>query len=205
MEVQLTKKSKFVCLAMTFAMVLGLFLTAGTSVYASSYEQKTNNPSGLLNLRAKFDPYIQVRNNQYVLNIPTNFNSSKSEIDQVNQALQNANNIVEINHETINPSTKIVKDSSLLQRASGYTSSSFWWGVRYYFRSNYAVYQMDHDLDNYSIMVGLTGLWAPPVAALGAAYFQKVKSDLDYYNNTHINDKINMDVTSAGAYFIYSV
>ncbi|WP_438724003.1 hypothetical protein [Enterococcus sp. DIV1420a] len=61
---------------------------------------------------------------------------------------------------------------------------------------------MDHDLDNYSIMSGSTALWAPPVGVLGAAYFQKVKSDLDYYSNTHLNDYINMDVNWTGIYSV---
>ncbi len=95
----------------------------------------------------------------------------------------------------------------------GYTSNDFWWETRYYFRSNAAVYQMEHELDNYSIVSGIVGAIdglasagiGSAVGAIGAAYFQKMRSDLDYYNNTHIKDYINMDVYFTGIYRIYSV
>lgn len=35
MELQVTKKAKFFCLAMALLMTLGIFISAGTSVYAS--------------------------------------------------------------------------------------------------------------------------------------------------------------------------
>lgn len=64
---------------------------------------------------------------------------------------------------------------------------------------------MEHNLDNYSIISGISALWAPAIGALWVAYFQKVKSDLDSYNNTYLNDYINMDVNWVGVYSIYLV
>ncbi|MBD4919651.1 hypothetical protein GUF71_16320, partial [Xanthomonas citri pv. citri] len=66
-----------------------------------------------------------------------------------------------------------------------------------------AVYEMDHELDNFTLYSGLSGIFGGPIAALGAAYYHKVKSDLDYMNNIHPNDYLNMEVNWAGVYFIY--
>ena len=100
-----------------------------------------------------------------------------------------------------------------LSLSNGAHIVTFWWGARYYFRSNAAVYQMDHDLDNYTLGFGGVGVLATifsggiAAAVAGAAglYFQKMKSDLDYYNNTHLNNYINMDVDRTGYYSIYAV
>lgn len=205
MKTSLHKYSKFVCLAMTLIITVGIFLSAGTNVYASSTNINPKNTANV-NLKSKFDPYIHVQNNRYVLELPNFISVNSNEVEQVKESIKYANNQIAINHGIINSDTKIATYQTFSLRSGGsYTYSNFWWGTRYYFRSNNAVYQMDHDLDNYSIMSGVTALWAPAIGALGAAYFQKVKSDLDYYNNTHINDYINMDVNWAGVYSIYSV
>lgn len=157
-------------------------------------------------LISKLDPYIFVQNNQFVLKLPENFAINSTQLAQIKQQIQTINQQVQKDNGKINVANKeITYPSSSKYANGGYTYNNFWWGTRYYFRSNAAVYKMDHDLDNYTIMSGLTALFAPPVAVLGAAYFQKVKSDLDYYNNTHLKDYINMDVTWAGIYSIYSV
>ncbi|WPD51435.1 hypothetical protein SC043_04260 [Lactococcus lactis] len=113
----------------------------------------------------------------------------------------------------INPATKEIVSRASTLKSSAYTFDTFWWGARYYFRSNAAVYQMDHDLDNYTLGFGGVGVLATifsggiAAAVAGAAglYFQKMKSDLDYYNNTHLNNYINMDVDRTGYYSIYAV
>ncbi|MGM9911715.1 MAG: hypothetical protein ACI31N_09090, partial [Lacticaseibacillus absianus] len=86
----------------------------------------------------------------------------------------------------------------------------FWWGTRYYFRSNAAVYQMDHELDGYMTALAITGTLAAVVSSGAAtavsgsvaAYLNKVKSDLDYMNNTHPHSYLYMDVNKTGFYKI---
>lgn len=98
-------------------------------------------------------------------------------------------------------------DRSASSKNSKYTYKQFWWGTRYYFRSNKAVYQMEHELDTSSLLVGtlanlLTSGFGAAVGFIGAAYFQKIKSDLDYMNNTHPHDYLYMDVNLTGIYKI---
>lgn len=62
---------------------------------------------------------------------------------------------------------------------------------------------MDHDLDNWAIGSGLVAIFAPQIAALGGAYYLKVKSDLDYMNSIHQKDYLNMEVNWVGVYSIY--
>lgn len=152
-----------------------------------------------------FDAYVSVKDNQFILNIPQDIQLNQKEVEQVEQQISDVNSKIKANKLTINQTTKEISSQSPTLKSSGYTYGNFWWGTRYYFRSNAAVYAMDHDLDNWSIMSGVTALWAPAVAVLGAAYFQKVKSDLDYYNNTHSKNYIDMDVNWAGVYSIYAV
>lgn len=152
-----------------------------------------------------FDAYVSVKDNQFVLNIPQDIQLNQNEVEQVKQQISDVNSKIRTNKLIINQTTKEISSQNPTLRSSGYTYGNFWWGTRYYFRSNAAVYAMDHDLDNWSIMTGVTALWAPAVAVLGAAYFQKVKSDLDYYNNTHSKNYIDMDVNWAGVYSIYAV
>ncbi|RTK76580.1 hypothetical protein DRJ71_17645, partial [Enterococcus faecalis] len=40
MELQVTKKAKFFCLAMALLMTLGIFISAGASVYASELDNE---------------------------------------------------------------------------------------------------------------------------------------------------------------------
>ncbi|WP_445448452.1 hypothetical protein [Enterococcus faecalis] len=195
---QVKNKSKFICLAMLFIMTFTVLFSIGSNAYASSYDTTPDTDNSL---KEKFDPYIQVQNNRYVLDLQNTIQTNSTEVEQIKQTIEYANEQIEANHGIIDPNTKIAAYLTF-RVGGGYTYANFWWGTRYYFRSNNAVYQMDHDLDNYSIMSGSTALWAPPVGVLGAAYFQKVKSDLDYYSNTHLNDYINMDVNWAGIYSV---
>lgn len=66
---------------------------------------------------------------------------------------------------------------------------------------------MEHELDTSSLLVGtlanlLTSGFGAAVGFIGAAYFQKIKSDLDYMNNTHPHDYLYMDVNLTGIYKI---
>lgn len=192
---------------------LGIVAHAEENTFVSNsiknFDDLTTNTVKLL------DKYIVVENNQYRLELPVNMGVSENQIKQANDAMEIANKQIKKENAILDPSTKTYVTQSYrsgLYTSGGYTYDNFWWGTRYYFRSNNAVYQMDHDLDNYSIISGLAGALGglasagigSAVGAIGAAYFQKMRSDLDYYNNTHMNDYVNMDVYFTGIYKIYS-
>lgn len=169
----------------------------------------------------KIDRYVIVKNNQYVLSNTANDKFSQKELIAATKVISQSNNEIEQNGFEINDKTKTYssipsRQSDLnifgvsLRRKSGYTYKNFWWGTRYYFRSNAAVYKMDHELDNYALLLGTAGAlagiasagWASAVGAVGAGYFQKMKSDLDYMNNTHPHNYLYMDVNRTGIYKI---
>lgn len=70
MEISIQKHSKFVCLAMTLIMALGIFLSAGTSVYAAeqskSYQDEISKISK--ELEDLFTNGIQISDNSYSVN-----------------------------------------------------------------------------------------------------------------------------------------
>lgn len=169
------------------------------------------------------DKYIEVKNNQYVLNDLSNSALTEEEISIAKKVIEESNKDIKNTHEVINPTTKTVDEKNnsininsrftILARSSKnsrYTWKKFWWGTRYYFRSNFAVYQMDHELDDYSLACGVAGTigalasagTAAAVGTISAAYFQKIKSDLDYMNNTHPHNYLYMDVNHTGIYSI---
>lgn len=180
-------------------------LANADSVSSSSTQTIQVTPAAdTSSLQNALDNYVSVENNQYILTIPDDIQLNATQIEQAKADIQLANQQITLHNGVINLTNKSYFIPSRTVR-SGYTWGNFWWGTRYYFRSNAAVYQMDHDLDNFSIMSGITALWAPAIGVSGAAYFQKVKSDLDYFNNTHSQNYINMDVSWAGVYSIYTV
>lgn len=187
----------------TASYLLNIPVNAGTAQSVATVQSlKASTTTDTYKL---FDAYVSVKDNQFMLNIPQGIQLNQNEVEQVKQQISDVNSKIKANKLTINQTTKEISSQSPTLRSSGYTYGNFWWGTRYYFRSNAAVYAMDHDLDNWSIMSGVTALWAPAVAVLGAAHFQKVKSDLDYYNNTHSKNYIDMDVNWAGVYSTYAV
>lgn len=215
MKKSYSKKYKIMSLLLAMTFFLGvLFSSAASIAYSDSLEQATSTSTKQRDLTERFDPYVQVRDNRYVLVIPEKNNFTADEIFQVQTSIQSANQQVSANYLIINPSTKTAENKTLFAKAlksSGYTFTDFWWGTRYYFRTNAAVYAMDHDLDNYSIALGTAGALAglasagiaSAIGVIGASYFQKMKSDLDYMNNIHPNDYLNMDVYFTGYYSIY--
>lgn len=138
------------------------------------------------------------------------YESVKATIDQANQEIEKQNGIIDITTKVI---TYDPLDMATAARSAGYTFRNYWWGTRYYFKSNTAVYKMNHNLDNWTyslrgsgILGGLVSIdVAAAVAGSNALYFQKMKSHLDYYNNIHHKNYINMDVYFFGNYSIYKV
>ncbi|QBX95158.1 hypothetical protein [Lactiplantibacillus plantarum] len=161
----------------------------------------------------KVDSYILVVNNQYQLNKRATTILSNTELQAVENSISIANTTVKQQHLTIDQKTKTSQPMSNTKAAwhSYYTSANFWWGTRYYFTSNAAVAQMQNELANYSIALGITGALGGALSVGGAAivsagadaYLTKMSSDLGYYNATHLHNQIYMDVNFAGFYSMH--
>ena len=120
----------------------------------------SNQASNFTDIKDHFDSYVSVKNNQYVLNLPENVQVNQNEFEQVVEQINAVNQQVETNKLVINPVNKEIVSRASTFKSSAYTYGNFWWGTCYYFRSKAAVYQMDHDLDNWAIGSGLVGIFA---------------------------------------------
>lgn len=225
------KFKKYVSIAVLGSTLLTVACPAmveATENSGHNYQQSDNvinhkSIEGILSFSdiQKVDRFIQVYNNEFVLKKSINSNISYDVYTLVERILNQTNEYVKEHGLIINSATKTIEpdntfrsklmfnyvDRSASSKNSKYTYKQFWWGTRYYFRSNNAVYQMEHELDTSSLLVGtlanlLTSGFGAAVGFIGAAYFQKIKSDLYYMNNTHPHDYLYMDVNLTGIYKI---
>ncbi|WP_236620782.1 hypothetical protein [Lactococcus lactis] len=120
----------------------------------------SNQASSFADTKDHFDSYVSVKDNQHVLNLPENVQVNQNEFEQVLEQVNAVNQQIETNKLIINPVSKEIVSRASTFKSSGYTYGNFWWGTCYYFRSKAAVYQMDHDLDNWAIGSGLVGIFA---------------------------------------------
>lgn len=141
----------------------------------------------------KVNPYILIKDNQYVLdpNVKSilttdQYNAFEMMISESNTQIKNAGAV-------INLTDKSYSVHSLQPRNSHYTSKYYSWGTRYYFTSNKAVYNMDHDLETGKVACGILSI-INSIAVLGSAYCQKMESDLSYMNNIHPHNYLHMDI-----------
>lgn len=182
-----------------------------TNTQQSSINDRNVNPISqqLIN---KVNPYVSVKNNAYTLDPIVKTFLTADQFAEITDVIDKANINVEQGNFTINVNDKSYDGvNSLLRKSnSHYTYKNFWWGTRYYFRSNAAVYEMDHDLESRSMAMGVVGAigsiatdgFASAVGAIGSAYFLKIESDLNYMNNTHPHNYLYMDVNLTGIYSI---
>ncbi|NVO88605.1 hypothetical protein HWN39_08800 [Lactobacillus rhamnosus] len=217
------KKLKGSMILLTSALCLTTLTPAMTTFAAeksnATTTEKVSNQSVATkdnseNLKFTFDSFVKVENNQFVLEIPQNVHPDAQALASAQKSINTANKNIATHHGSIDPNTKQISyntGASITPPANGaYTSADFWWGTRYYFESNQAVYDMDHDLDSSAIGLAAVGALgsletAGVTAAVGgidAAYFEKMKSDLDYMNNSHPNNYLYMDVNLTGIYSI---
>lgn len=117
-----------------------------------------------------FDNYVQVQNNQYVLELPQNMKVNKNDIDNVSSYISKANQIIAEEHLTINPNTKIATKtfedpSQVGVRSAGKNHVDVYW--------NYARVFLSKNSVNNIIAGGSGGLGALvgfiPGVGLGAA------------------------------------
>lgn len=202
-------------------VVLGLvspLLASPTTAFAASEpstaitEQDQSKNQVSQELIEKVDKYVSVKNNAYVLNpVVKNFLTTE-QFAEVKNIIGRANSNVKQGRFIINVNDKSYDETNPLLRKSNshYTYKNFFWGTRYYFRSNAAVYEMEHELSNYSTTLAIAGAlgglasagMASAVGAIGSAYFAKVRNDLDYMNKRHPHNYLYMDVNLTGIYKI---
>lgn len=196
------KFKKYVSIAVLGSTLLTVACPAmveATENSGHNYQQSDNvinhkSIEGILSFSdiQKVDRFIQVYNNEFVLKKSINSNISYDVYTLVERILNQTNEYVKEHGLIINSATKTIEpdntfrsklmfnyvDRSASSKNSKYTYKQFWWGTRYYFRSNKAVYQMEHELDTSSLLVGtlanlLTSGFGAAVGFIGAAYFQK--------------------------------
>lgn len=202
---------------MALVSTLAMPLANTGTAFAATTDLQTNSVAKASTILTQeqikqLDPYVSVKDNKYLLNLPNNTIFSQTEVEAAQQMIDEANISIKNTHSIINPVTKIGEPQRLSVLASKYhyTYKNFYWGTRYYFRSNHAVYEMENELSNYSTTLAIAGALgglassgvASAIGAIGSAYFNKVRSDLDYMNNTHPHNYLYMDVNFTGIYTI---
>lgn len=212
------KSIKLLSISSAMLGLVGPLLASPTTAFAASessattIEQSQSKNQISQQLINKVDAYVSVKNNTYTLDSAVKNFLTTEQFTEVKNDIDKANSNVKQGQFTINVNDKSYDETNPLLRKgnSHYTYKNFWWGTRYYFRSNAAVYEMDHELDNYSATLAVAGAigglasagTASAVGAIGSAYFMKIRSDLDYMNNTHPHNYLYMDVNYTGIYSI---
>lgn len=163
----------------------------------------------------KADQYIYVSDNQYRLRSSDDLKLDSDQISLINKTLEKSNENIIAQKLIIDPETKIAFPSGqgqrLLSRAAynkNYTYKNFWWGTRYYFTSNAAVEQLAHNFNQKANILTAGGILGgvvsvgSVVAIAGATawFFNKMASDLRYYNSTHVHNQIYMDLNMSLSY-----
>lgn len=108
--------NKAIRLLVVSVMAVVPFLQPASLVEASLDQRNdvaTNTSTVLSNKEiSKFDKYVRVKNNKFILNLPTNNNFSSQEIKAVQQMIDNTNEDVSANDKKINATTKEVTATS---------------------------------------------------------------------------------------------
>lgn len=97
-----------------------------------------------------FDPYVKVKNNQYVLQLPQAAQVSAVDIIAVNAYISKANTIVAEDNLTINPETKVASTSSFSLYSAGVNKVTVHW--------NYARVYLSKSTVNNAIAGATSGL-----------------------------------------------
>lgn len=132
--------------------------------------------------------YISVKDNQYVLDPSIKNVLSPQQYQALQNKVKESNSNVKLSNAVIGKDLSYTSTPLLRSSNRHYTWKSFAWGTRYYFRSNAAVYEMDHDLETAQVVGGVLSL------GVLSAYYAKIESDLNYMNNTHPHNYLYMDI-----------
>lgn len=155
-----------------------------------------NQVNGELGTSANLSPetvdvakkYISVKDNQYVLDPSIKNVLNPQQYQALQDKVSESNSNVKLSNAVIGKDLSYTSTPLLRSSNRHYTWKSFAWGTRYYFRSNAAVYEMDHDLETMQVVGGVLSL------GLFSAYYAKIESDLNYMNNTHPHNYLYMDI-----------
>lgn len=128
------------------------------------------------------DTYVTVQNNQFAFNAPSDGSLSQSVVSEVQSIIKATNKKVSEYHGVINPSTKEITFRGDLAKRRSHEVRGYWWGVRHIFRSNRAVENFAHNLDQHAgtlaaagmIAGGTTNLFSGVVAGISAWYISNV-------------------------------
>jgi len=199
-------------LSMLAFTMLGMFATpqvhaetVRSSVSGVAQSNKTDNRSESIE---SVDKYVDVKSNQFVLNIPNESNLNNTTVVSAQNAINDANQEIELHHGVIDPLTKQITFRGDLDKRASHEVRKYWWGSRHIFRSNNAVDSFAYGLENESAALAVTSLFAgiAPTAGtlggVGSLYFEKVASDLRHFNTQHSRSKIYMDINRALIYKI---
>jgi len=149
------------------------------------------------------DQFVSVENNQFKLSVPNSYKASPTVVQEAQRVIDETNTQVQKDNGFIDPNTKEVSyGMSLNLRAAkrkAYEARHYWWGTRHIYRSNKAVENYCHTLENRAgTLQGLSILGiANPAGALASAtswYFNNVTSNLRHENAIHPKNKLVMDV-----------
>lgn len=203
-----------------------LSMRAGAANLNTEEYQASNVQSKLSNEDIhKADQFVKIVNNRYVLDSQANGVFNGKEVNQLKSMLVDANRLVENNSGEIDLSDKSFETDISVGSMSPftmfaassrkYTYKHFWWGTRFYFRSNAAVTQMVRELKSSAKTMSAFALGAGgaaitvagPYAAIPgmllgfASYTYTNMADcLNNYNSDHKKHQIYMDVNMMGNY-----
>lgn len=224
-------KNKKMILSTFCCLSIVLCNSMPTVVLASEYHQNNSESTQLerenmsennltQDVIDKADQFVQVQNNQYVLTEGAKKEFNNSEITQIKKIISESN--AEVKHENalIDTSDKAfypyTNNSnpfvSFASTGKKYTYRNFWWGTRFYFRSNAAVDRMVQELRDsqstlsaFALGAGGAATVAGPYAAIpgmllgfAAWKYNEMASGLQSYNEAHKKNQIYMDVNMTG-------
>ncbi|WP_429976091.1 hypothetical protein [Enterococcus sp. DIV0086] len=142
MKLKLSRKSKFFCLAMSFFVVLGLFVSVGVNVHASEVSSDNSFSYDI----DKLDKYVTFDNVSLKYSISDNAKSelSKSELTFLQNKISETNSVtsnivIDPAKETLTTGDKTITISQNVESNNGISlgfsegkndAKVYWWGVR---------------------------------------------------------------------------
>lgn len=152
MKEKVMKSKKLLKASLALSLVFGSIVP--TVVSASDFDTndtnnistKSQNEEISQDVVEKADHFVEVQNNQFVLSKDAENKFDDSEIYSIKKLISESNTQVRHDHSQIDTSDKSFKVNSgdaspfvsFASTRKEYTYKHFWWGTRFYFRSNAA-------------------------------------------------------------------
>lgn len=190
---------------------LGLFLSIGivkTDIIANaattgSVSSDVQGDNFMPRQYRDLDQLVVVHENRYEISDFGKFVLPKQTYIKLSEQLDSVNKDVCRKHAVIDPTTKSFVLNYQDRASNTPSTKNFWWGTRYYFRSNAQVDTMVsqlHTWANYNSMAAIAGgLLSPYIGAvcgLNTIRLNQVAVDLEAYNNKHKKQHIYMDLNT---------